>query len=511
MAIGTRPFTSRSSHTAALRTVTLLTSAILVVSACNDLLSIDEPKSGPKASAGESGRRSDAADSGVDAQGGAGSAGEAGVGGSLGGAGESAGSGGAADAAGASAITGTLTRVSVATGNAEADSQSVSCSISSDGHYIAFASAADNLASDAWPYGTGVFIRDRLASTTVSATSAITSVAEGGGIQHPVLSADGSVLVFASTATLKADQSTLDTRIFRVRLRSEPPTAELIAQTAYQSASEPALNHDGTVVAYTLLRADESGHADIYVVGAKGTAELISANSSGAFAAGSSASAKLNASGDIVVFESQATDIVPSDKNDVSDIFLRERGAEPRTERISVALGGGDPNGYSSLPVVSSNGQRVAFASVANNLVATDTNGHTDIFVYDRATKTTRLVSTASDGTQANADSFYPALSANGRVVAFHSFASNLTPEAGPFIGDPGDTNVFVHDLDTGRTVRVSMPVSGTRANGSSQVPALSSNGRFVAFQSLASNFVDGDSNHSSDIFVWQFTAAPWL
>ena len=109
----------------------------------------------------------------------------------------------------------------------------------------------------------------------------------------------------------------------------------------------------------------------------------------------------------------------------------------------------------------------------------------------------TTRVSVASDGTQSNNSSYNPSISANGRYVAFESEATNLVR---------GDTNnfrdIFVHDRQTGQTTRVSVASDGTQANGHSYDPSISADGRYVAFASLANNLVSGDTNDQQDIFV---------
>src|SRR5262249_38885455 len=130
-------------------------------------------------------------------------------------------------------------------------------------------------------------------------------------------------------------------------------------------------------------------------------------------------------------------------------------------------------------------------------LVSNDTNGWTDVFVRDRQNGTTVRVSVRSDGKQGNAGSNRPSISADGRYVAFSSFASNLVA---------GDTNatwdVFVHDLQTGTTEIASTDSAGVQGDGASIKPTLSADGRYVAFSSEATNLVSGDTNGVQDVFV---------
>jgi Tol biopolymer transport system component len=164
---------------------------------------------------------------------------------------------------------------------------------------------------------------------------------------------------------------------------------------------------------------------------------------------------------------------------------------------VSLGPGGVQANGESSRPALSADGRFVAFDSEADNLVSGDTNGTTDIFVRDRKTGTTTRVSLGPHGAQANGGSGDSSLSADGRYVAFDSGASNLVP---------GDTNevhdVFVRDRKTGKTARVSVGPRGAQANNVSFDPSISADGRFVVFYSNASNLVPGDTNDTWDVFV---------
>ena len=227
-----------------------------------------------------------------------------------------------------------------------------------------------------------------------------------------------------------------------------------------------------------------------------GTTTLVSVASDGTQGNDFSGNPSISATGRFVGFESNANNLVSGDTNGVPDVFVHDRKTD-KTTRVSVASDGAQGNGDSYFSSLSANGRYVAFRSLASNLVSGDSNGVSDVFVHDRATGQTTLVSVASDGAQGNGDSDAPSISANGRYVAFRSEASNLVS------GDTNNTlDVFVHDRQTGQTTRVSVASDGTQGNGLSIHPALSANGRYVAFFSEASNLVSGDTNGTSDIFV---------
>ncbi len=166
------------------------------------------------------------------------------------------------------------------------------------------------------------------------------------------------------------------------------------------------------------------------------------------------------------------------------------------TLRVSVDSEGRQGDSVSFVPALSTDGRFVAFVSVAANLVTGDTNGVADVFVHDRGTGATERVSVSSSGVQGNANSLGPAISGDGRYVVFRSLASNLVA------GDAnGASDVFLHDRRTGITERVSATPGGADANGASSYPTITPNGRYVAFESAASNLVAGDADVHYDAF----------
>jgi Tol biopolymer transport system component len=223
----------------------------------------------------------------------------------------------------------------------------------------------------------------------------------------------------------------------------------------------------------------------------------------------------LSANGLLVAFSSGATNLVAGDNNDVGDVFVHNLKTG-LTQRISVDSEEIESNGYSFYPSLSASGLLVAFSSNATNLVSGDNNNASDVFVRNLRTGVTQRVSVGTDGSEGNGSSgengpyissYNVAISANGRFVAFVSYASNLVPN---------DTNglqdVFVRDLKTEVTERVSVSSTGEEASISgydpfkycagawfsisSGSPSLSADGRFVAFDSDACNLVEGDTNN---------------
>lgn len=208
----------------------------------------------------------------------------------------------------------------------------------------------------------------------------------------------------------------------------------------------------------------------------------------------------LSGSGRFVAFESNATNLVPGDTNGVTDVFVRDRRTHT-TSRVSIRSNGRQFNDWVGYSAISVNGRFVTYCGDATNAVKGDTNGHQDVFVHDRVTGETTLVSVSSSGRQGNADSDYSNVSSDGRWVVFASQASNLVK---------GDTNgywdLFIHDGVTGTTRLITRSPNGTPANGDTSYTgpsSLSSDGRFVTFSSQASNLVHGDTNGQTDVFVY--------
>jgi Tol biopolymer transport system component len=228
----------------------------------------------------------------------------------------------------------------------------------------------------------------------------------------------------------------------------------------------------------------------------------VSITSSGGQSNGFKDDPGITGDGRYIVFSSSSSNLVAGDTNSKVDVFVHDR-TTGTTSRVSVASDGAQSSDTSTKPFISRDGRWVTFDSVATNLVAGDTNALRDIFVHDRQTATTVRASVASDGSQSNGDSDDPTVSADGRYVAFESVASNLVT---------GNTNVkrdiFVRDTAGGTTELVSVDSLGGPSNNESRGAAISADGRWVAFMSLASDLVSGDTNGKRDVFVHDRQAA---
>jgi Tol biopolymer transport system component len=329
------------------------------------------------------------------------------------------------------------------------------------------------------------------------------------------ISADGRFVAFESQSS---NLGTLDLNgefeIFVRDLqngRTERITTGPLGLDSDYSSGQPVLSADGRFVAFSseatnLVLGDTNDSDDIYVFDREkkaiervslptGVASNDVIGGLGRQANGNSEKPALSADGRFVAFDSYADNLVPGDANGLSDVFVRDRRTGV-TERISVGPGGRQTTQDSGQAVISADGRYVAYESWAPNLVPGDTNDGYDVFVYDRVSHTQERVSVDSAGHQANGASFAPTISADGRFVAFDSVATDLVA---------GDTNgkydVFLRDRKAATTIRVSVDGSGRQVGGDSGLASISGDGRYVGYHSFASALVPHDVNGARDAF----------
>jgi hypothetical protein len=283
-----------------------------------------------------------------------------------------------------------------------------------------------------------------------------------------------------------------------------------------------SISADGRYVAFAseatnldVLFPDTNNRRDIYVrdrdADADGifdepgavTTRIVSLGIGGTPANSHSWEVSISGDGRFIAYSSEASNLVEGDTNGTRDVFRYDRltGA---TVRVSISSAGIQANSRSDQPSITYYGEYVAFRSYANNLVPNDMNDPSDIFVRNLQTNTTTLASISSAGVQGNADSYSPAISGDGRFVAFVTNATNLVSQ---------DTNglpdVYVHDRLYGPTVLVSaVDGTGNPGNGDSYTPSISYFGAFIAFVSRSTNLDPNhpDTNGSADVFVRNIT-----
>jgi len=396
-----------------------------------------------------------------------------------------------------------IIRISVASDGTQGIANTSFPSISVDGRYVAFYSSASNLVADDTNEYYDTFVHDIQTGETTR-VSVASDGTQGNGISlYPLISADGRYVVFTSNASnLVAGYVTYGASdIFVHDTQTGATTLVSVTSDGIQGnngSGSASISADGRYVAFislasNLVMSDTNGTRDIFVHDTQaGTTTRVNVASDG----NGNAYPSISADGRYVAFISYATNLVAGDTNKAGDIFVHDTQTGKIT-RVSVASDGTQGNGSSSYPSISADGRYVAFGSSASNLVAGDTNEYHDIFVHDTQTGATTRVSIASSGTQGNSSSFYfPSINADGRYVAFSSYASNLVA------GDiNGSWDIFVHDMQTSATTRVSVASDGTQGDGRSCGTSISADGQYVAFYSYASNLVAGDTNGEADIF----------
>jgi Tol biopolymer transport system component len=411
--------------------------------------------------------------------------------------------------------------------------------VSADGRYVVFTSDSGNLVpGQVSPRATAqIFLFDRTTGTRTLVSHAAGQAATGcdSFASDPVLSADGRWVAYLSPATdLVAGQTdspgTTDVFLFdrttgtNVLVSHAQGTATAAGNGSSGLPQGLAISDDGADVAYqsqaTNLIAGENGTSIglfLYDRGAD-TNTLVSHTSGSATTLANAGAGRATLSGDgrYVAYTSPATDLVagqtgPTNNADAAFLYDRLAGTNvlvsPTNGSATTAA-----NGESGTPVLSDDGSTVIFVSEATDLVAgqTDTNAAFDVFAYDRATATVTLVSrtSASATTTGAGASFYAVVSADGRYVAFGSAASDLV--AG--MTDPnGGRDVFLFDRTSGTTTLVSHQdgAATTAANDVSDLPSISADGRYVAFESEATNVTPNqfDTNGAGDVFLYDQVA----
>ena len=356
---------------------------------------------------------------------------------------------------------------------------------SADGRFVAFVSRASNLVPGDTNARQDVFVRDRRTDQT-ERVSVDSAGAQASGAwwdnEDVAINADGRFVAFTSSASnlVPGDANGQKDVFVRDRLtdRTERVSIGADGRESANSSSVASISADGRFVAFIMGVPDPRGAPylvrwDVFVRDRTGgTTERVT--SPGRPGADSAEAPAISPDGRFVAFASRAADPVKG-----SVLFIRDRD----TGAIQELPGTGGASGPLS---VSDGGRLVAFTSGATDLVAGDTNRDTDVFAADRSAGTVERVSVTSLESQANNDSGGAAVSADGRYVAFYSSATNLSTVASA-------GQVFRRDRTLGRTEQLSVDSVGTRANGHSEYPGLSADGRTVVFPSCASNLVVGD------------------
>lgn len=401
-------------------------------------------------------------------------------------------------------------RISLGTGGVQANNSSYYAYLSADGRYAAFESWASNWnPGDPTPNKVDIFVRDTVADTTVQVTFG------DDDSFHPMITADGRYVAFSSyAADLVPDDNNshvwlrdgLDVFLYdrvanslqRVSLNDK---GEEIAGNSVGN-----ITPDGRIIVFVsngpnVIFGDANGarNSAIYLRDWRtGEIERITygIESATAFPNGGFGAVHASHDGRYIAFSSDSSNLVPNDTNGVSDIFLYDRQMKTTT-RISEPPGGGNANGNSHQVQISRDGRFIAFSSAASNLVPGDTNNANDIFLYTVQTGQIERVNLSNTGAQANAVSRDPSVCDDGRYVSYTSEATNLVP------GDTnGERDVFLYDVARGETTVVSVNAQGQWGNGRAHRSYITDDCRIIAYATEADNVVPNDTNGERDIFA---------
>ena len=379
--------------------------------------------------------------------------------------------------------------------------------VSDDGPpVVAFFSSAANLDPMDMDSTPDIYVKDLATGDITLASTSDTGEKGDAGSFNPVLSADGTVVVFHSDA---ANLDPADTDSVADIYVKDLTTGDItLASTSDQGVKAngysffPSLSADGTRVAFgsfatNLDPTDTDSVADIYMKDLT-TGDITLASTSGAGGGnGGSSTPFLSTDGTVVSFSTFASNLDPADIDSIEDVYVKNltTGDLTLASTSDTGVKGNDSSGGTAS--LSANGTAVAFGSNATNLDPADTDSFVDIYVKDLITGDLTLASTSDSGVKGNNHSFNPSPSPDGTVVAFHSSATNLDPADADGILD-----VYVKSLTTGELTLASTSEGGDKGDGDSYVPTLSTDGKWVVFISSAANLDPADSDRLIDVYV---------
>jgi Tol biopolymer transport system component len=401
---------------------------------------------------------------------------------------------------------GATSRLSVSTGGTQGNAGSWAPAVEANGRYVTFQSHANNLVAGDTNGVVDVFVKDRSTGVTTRESTGVGGF-EGNAISEaPIISGDGRYVVFQSNATnlVPNDFNGLTDCFVRDRLLGTTTRISLTwnGSEADSPCLNPWISTNGMYATFysqatNLVQNDTNGVTDIFRVDLS-TNEIarVSVSEAGVEGNGRSEFASTSGDGRYVVFHSGADNLAPGDTNGFWDVFVKDM-TSGTVLIASVTSGGVQGNGHSAGAGMSEDGRFIVFSTDATNLDGVDTNGVKDSLIHDVKTGVTEKVSIGPGGVEGNGESIGPVVSSDGRIVAFSSMASNLVAS-----DTNGKWDVLVRDRLAGTTTLASRSTEGVQGNGDSHGPVISANGIHVGFQALASNLVPDDSNNALDAFV---------
>jgi hypothetical protein len=411
-------------------------------------------------------------------------------------------------ATGVRAAAGDLALASTSDAGVKGNRESREPQLSDDGNIVAFRSQSKNLDPHDTDGKDDVYVKNLATGDITLASTRKDGVKSNKPSEQATISADGSVVAFQSKAT-NLDGRDVDDH-WDVYVKNLVTGDLTLVSTATDGtkgngdSDEPEISPDGTMVAFrtkstNLTTADTDAIPDVYVKDlATGVTTLVSTDPSGVKGNAQSGRPSMSTDGSIIAFRSQATNLLAADRDSAFDIYVKTLASGTLALASSSATGA-NGNGSSTTPMLSADGDVVAFRTTATNLVAGDTDTTWDIDVKDLTTGAVTLASATATGTKSNGESVNPSLSADGTAVAFGTFATNL---------DVRDTDVYqdayIKFLGSGALVLVSTAADGTKGNNQTFFPWASADGSYVAFRSAATNLVSQDHDTFGDVYVKQ-------
>jgi Tol biopolymer transport system component len=409
--------------------------------------------------------------------------------------------------------------LSQARGGGFPDNGSLEPSTSTNGRFVAFTSIASDLVAGDVTGSVEVFLLDRRSGKTIRVPLPPGESRSAAASQsQPSISGDGRVVAY----TWRPETFEGVVRTYVVAWDRSTGKVDYVSRnekgTRAFGASDPSVSGDGRYVAYTttadFAREVDQGIPDVFRYDRQtGLTQVLSVGPEGRPIAGSASSPSISGDGNLVAFLSDGGDtIVHENTGPGLQVYVRDVAARVTT-RVSAAANGGPARDTASDPAISADGRFVAFGSRATNLTPEGAGG---LFRRDLATGATILVSVRPDGGAGTGTSGQPSITTNGAMVAWASNAPDLVPETAGAIAPAatttrGATEVFIRDIDAGETVLVSVTLANAGAKARSFEPAIAGGGRFIAFASDSPSLVRGDGNKTYDVFLRDLPPVPVL
>jgi Tol biopolymer transport system component len=423
-----------------------------------------------------------------------------------------------------------------------ANAGSIEPSASADGRFVAFTSIASDLTPGDAPNTVDVFVIDRQTNQVTRAPRPPSPAGVGGKLgssSDPSISADGNIVAFtwqaptpaatpAPTPTPTEPPDIIFATIpatfvyaWNRRNNTIEPISRSSRGTRVPGARQPSISANGRFVAYTTvldLPNDKDDNADDVVRLDRRTGALVHVSvafNGEPFISGGANAPSISGDGSLVAFVSDGGDsVVDEDTGNGQQVYVRNVAAGT-TQEVSKAQGGGKPDGSANEPAISQDGRFVAYAASSTNLVGGAAAGRGGVFRRDLARGQNVLVSVRTDGTPTEAASGQPAITPDGAMVAFTSAATDLVPETAGRVAPAavvrGASDVFIRDLGAGETVLASVSLANGGSGGRSFQPAVAGSGRYILFASDADNLVVKDGNKALDVFVRDLPPMPVL